>query len=75
MRHYFLSQTLRQVSSLGVLVDHVIEPSFHFCLDRQGLSLHVLHLLLDCRDALLKNGGVQHARLGEHVAHICSMAV
>ena len=70
VRHDLFGQALRQVASLRVLVNHVIESSLHFRLDLEGLALHIFHLLLDCCDAFLKNRGIEHASIREHIADI-----
>ena len=70
VRHDLFGQALRQVAPLRVLVNHVIESSLHFRLDLERLALHIFHLLLDRCDAFLKDRGVKHASIREHIADI-----
>ena len=70
LRQNLLCQALWQVTSLGIFVEHACEPGLHFSFDSESLPLHILHLLFNRRDALLKDGRVKHSSLIEHSTHL-----
>ena len=68
-----LRQALRQIAPLAIFVEHVREALLHLSLNVECLFLHIFHLLLDCRDALLQNCRVKDACIGEHRTHVTAL--
>ena len=58
MRHNFLSQARRQITSLRVLVQHFGESVLHLSFNVKSLALDVLHLLFNCGNAFLQDGRI-----------------
>ena len=75
MQQELLGQALRQIAPLGVFVEHVGETLFHLCLNSEGFPLHILHLLLDRREAPLEDRGVEQASIGEHSTRVGLLSV
>ena len=75
MQQELLGQALWQVAPLGVFVEHVRETLFHLRLNSKGFPLHILHLLLNRREAPLQDCGVEQASIGEHSTHVGLLSV